>query len=214
MGPLLQIVNGEPDKRKFIILKRFIDLLACFFVFIICLPLWLVLVAAVRIYLGSPVFFRQVRPGKGGNPFEMVKFRSMTDGRGEDGELLDDADRLTRFGSLLRSTSLDELPEFFNILRGEMSLVGPRPLLEEYLPLYNERQRKRHDVLPGITGWAQVNGRNAIGWEQRFEMDAWYVENRSTWLDLKIIAMTVVKVVRRDDISDKGHVTKEKFQGS
>ena len=194
--------------------KRTLDLAACFFVLVICSPFLLFLFLLVRIKLGSPVLFRQKRPGKDGKLFKMVKFRSMTDERDEKGELLEDAKRIPKFGKFLRSSSLDELPEFWNVLKGNMSLVGPRPLLEEYLPLYDDRQKKRHDVRPGITGWAQVNGRNAIGWEERLEMDAWYVENRNLWLDLKIIAMTVLKVVKRDDISAPGHATKEKFTGT
>jgi lipopolysaccharide/colanic/teichoic acid biosynthesis glycosyltransferase len=194
--------------------KRSIDLLACFVVFIVCAPLWLVLWVMVRWKIGSPVFFRQIRPGKDEKLFEMIKFRTMTDARDESGELLEDAKRMTGFGTFLRASSLDEFPEFWNVLKGQMSVVGPRPLLVEYLPLYNQRQQKRHDVRPGITGWAQVNGRNAIQWDDKLEMDAWYVENRTIWLDIKIILMTFIKVVKRSDISEAGHVTKEKFRGS
>ena len=180
---------------------------------IFALPL-LLLVYLVRSRLGSPVFFTQVRPGLNGKPFRMVKFRSMTDGRSPDGELLPDADRLTRFGALLRSSSLDELPELWNVLKGEMSLVGPRPLLVEYLPLYTPEQARRHDVRPGITGWAQVNGRNAIGWEEKFALDVWYVENQNLWLDMKILWLTVRKVLVRDGISASGEVTASKFTGA
>ncbi len=182
--------------------------------FVICLPILLALVLAVRCLIGSPIFFRQVRPGRNEELFEMVKFRTMTDARDASGELLEDAERMTRFGTFLRSTSLDELPEFWNVLKGEMSLVGPRPLLVEYLPLYNDRQKKRHEVRPGLTGLAQVNGRNACEWDDRLEMDAWYVDNRSLLLDCRIILMTIIKVLRRDGISDGTHVTKERFRGT
>ncbi|NIC41419.1 sugar transferase [Aquabacterium sp. A08] len=177
------------------------------------LPL-LVLILLVRSKLGSPVFFRQVRPGFKGKPFEMVKFRTMTDERGTDGLLLPDADRLTPFGRWLRASSLDELPELWNVLKGDMSLVGPRPLLMEYLPLYSPKQVRRHEVRPGITGWAQVNGRNAISWEQKFALDVWYVDNHSLWLDIKILWLTVKKVLVRDGISAAGDATMPKFTGS
>lgn len=195
-------------------MKRLFDLCGSIFgILIFALPL-LLLVYLVRSRLGSPVFFTQVRPGLNGKPFRMVKFRSMTDGRSPDGELLPDADRLTRFGALLRSTSLDELPELWNVLKGEMSLVGPRPLLIEYLPLYTPEQARRHDIRPGITGWAQVNGRNAISWEEKFALDVWYVENQSLWLDIKILWLTVRKVLVRDGISASGEVTASKFTGA
>jgi lipopolysaccharide/colanic/teichoic acid biosynthesis glycosyltransferase len=158
--------------------------------------------------------FRQERAGLDGRPFQIVKFRTMTDARGPDGALLSDADRLTPFGRFLRSTSLDELPELWNVLRGDMSLVGPRPLLMRYEPLYTPRQRRRHDVRPGITGWAQVNGRNAMSWEARFELDVWYVEHRSLGLDLRILWRTVATVLRREGVSQAGHVTMEPFAGS
>ena len=176
------------------------------------LPL-LVLGCLIRLKLGSPVFFTQVRPGLSGKPFRMFKFRSMTDERSLDGDLLPDAERLTSFGALLRSTSLDELPELWNVLKGEMSLVGPRPLLVEYLPLYSPEQARRHDARPGITGWAQVNGRNAICWEDKFALDVWYVENQSLWLDIKILWLTVCKVLVRDGISAVGEATTSKFTG-
>ena len=179
---------------------------------VLAVPL-LVLAVAVRARLGSPVLFTQVRPGLHGRPFRMIKFRTMTDARGADGELLPDAQRLPAFGRLLRSTSLDELPELWNVLRGEMSLVGPRPLLMEYLPLYTPEQARRHEVRPGITGWAQVNGRNALSWEDRFRLDVWYVDNRSLWLDLRILWLTVRKVLVREGISAQGEATMSKFTG-
>lgn len=177
-------------------------------------PLLLLLAVMVRVLLGSPVFFRQKRPGLHGNPFVMYKFRTMTDKCDTYGNLLPDDQRLTFFGKFLRSTSLDELPELFNILKGDMSLVGPRPLLMEYLPLYSPEQARRHDVRPGITGWAQVNGRNAIGWEEKFQLDVWYVDNHSFLLDLKIILMTIIKVFVREGISQEGQATMEKFKGT
>jgi lipopolysaccharide/colanic/teichoic acid biosynthesis glycosyltransferase len=168
----------------------------------------------VRQKLGSPVLFRQERPGRYGRPFMMVKFRTMTDGRDAQGQLLPDADRLPPFGRWLRSTSLDELPELWNVVRGDMSLVGPRPLLMRYLPLYNERQRRRQEVRPGVTGWAQVNGRNALGWEERFEMDVWYVDNQSLLLDTRVLWITVRKVLVREGISAAGEATMQEFKGS
>lgn len=180
-------------------------------------PLWVTVLAVVavlvRVKLGKPVFFRQIRPGRDGKPFKMIKFRTMTDARDDKGELLPDDQRLPGFGRFLRATSLDELPELWNVLKGEMSLVGPRPLLMEYLPLYSREQLRRHEVAPGITGWAQVNGRNAISWEQKFAYDVWYVDHRSIWLDIKIIGKTLNKVVRRDGISAEGSATMEKFRG-
>lgn len=180
---------------------------------VLAVPL-LLLALTVRVKLGSPVLFSQLRPGLGGRPFRMIKFRTMTDARGPDGALLPDSERLTRFGRVLRSTSLDELPELWNVLRGEMSLVGPRPLLMEYLPLYSAEQARRHDVRPGVTGWAQVNGRNALSWEERFQLDVWYVDHRSFWLDLQILWKTVRKVVQREGISAKGETTMSKFTGN
>lgn len=181
--------------------------------FFLGLPLAL-LGLMVRRKLGSPVLFRQVRPGLHGRPFMMVKFRTMTDERGVDDELLPDAQRLTAFGRFLRATSLDELPELWNVLRGEMSLVGPRPLLMEYLPLYSPDQARRHEVRPGITGWAQVNGRNALSWEDRFKLDVWYVDHRSLWLDLRILWLTVRKVIVREGISAEGEATMPRFTGN
>lgn len=194
-------------------MKRLFDIsvsLASLLIF--ALPL-LVLGCLIRLKLGSPVFFTQVRPGLSSKLFRMVKFRSMTDERSQDGSLLPDAERLTSFGALLRSTSLDELPELWNVLKGEMSLVGPRPLLVEYLPLYSSEQARRHDVRPGITGWAQVNGRNAISWEEKFALDIWYVENQSLWLDIKILWLTMRKVLVRDGINAAGEATASPFRG-
>ena len=177
-------------------------------------PLLIVIAVLVRFKLGSPVFYRQERPGLNGKPFFMNKFRTMTDQRDHDGNLLPDEQRLTSFGKSLRSTSLDELPELINVLKGEMSLVGPRPLLMEYLPLYTLDQARRHEVLPGITGWAQVNGRNAISWEEKFELDVWYVDNRTLLIDLRILWMTLIKVFKQQGISQEGQATMEKFRGS
>lgn len=195
-------------------MKRLFDLLLSFGLLLgLALPL-LLLWGLVRCKLGSPVLFRQVRPGLHGRPFMMIKFRTMTDERGADGELLPDARRLTSFGRFLRATSLDELPELWNVLRGEMSLVGPRPLLMEYLPLYSPEQARRHEVRPGITGWAQVNGRNALSWEERFKLDVWYVDHRSLWLDLRILWLTVRKVIVREGISAQGEATMPRFTGN
>ena len=181
--------------------------------FLLGIPL-LFLTLLVHRKLGHPALFRQIRPGLGGLPFEMIKFRTMTDARDSTGLLLPDADRLTPFGRFLRASSLDELPEFWNVLKGDMSLVGPRPLLVEYLPLYSAEQFRRHDVRPGITGWAQVNGRNALSWEEKFKLDLWYVDSRSTWLDIRILGRTVRKVVWRDGISAAGVETMSRFTGS
>ncbi|KRI01749.1 sugar transferase [Curvibacter sp. PAE-UM] len=194
-------------------MKRLFDLVVAIAALaVLALPL-LVLYAMVRRKLGSPALFRQVRPGLHGQPFMMVKFRTMTDERGPDGELLPDAQRLTAFGRFLRASSLDELPELWNVLRGEMSLVGPRPLLMEYLPLYSAEQARRHELRPGITGWAQVNGRNAVSWEERFRLDVWYVDHRSLWLDLRILWLTVRKVLVREGISAQGEATMPRFTG-
>jgi len=195
-------------------MKRLFDLLLSLgMLFVLALPL-LVLWLLVRLKLGSPVLFRQVRPGLHGRPFMMVKFRTMTDERGADGELLPDGQRLNSFGRFLRSSSLDELPELWNVLRGDMSLVGPRPLLMEYLSLYSPEQARRHEVRPGITGWAQVNGRNALSWEARFELDVWYVDHHTLWLDLRILWLTLRKVLVREGISAHGEATMSKFTGS
>jgi sugar transferase EpsL len=194
--------------------KRIFDLVATSIVSVALFPLLLVIAVLARLFLGSPVLFRQERPGMHGRPFRLVKFRSMTDAKNAAGRLLPDADRLTRFGKFLRSTSLDELPELWNVITGDMSLVGPRPLLMEYLPLYSDRQARRHEVKPGLTGWAQVNGRNALSWEDRFELDAWYVENHSLLLDMKIIWMTLGIVLKRKGIRHEGSATMERFRGS
>ena len=195
-------------------MKRLFDLLFVVATLPLTLPLLGAVALAVRWRLGAPVLFRQRRIGRHDLSFELLKFRSMTDARDAQGRLRPDAERLPPFGRWLRATSLDELPSLLNVLRGEMSLVGPRPLLPEYLPLYTPRQARRHEVRPGITGWAQVNGRNATSWEQRFEQDVWYVEHRSVALDLRILALTVAKVLRRDGISAAGHATMEPFRGS
>ena len=195
-------------------MKRCLDLvLAALALTVFCLPLLFVL-WQIRRKLGSPVFFRQIRPGLHAHPFEMIKFRTMTDGRGPSGQLLPDSDRLTPFGRFLRSSSMDELPELWNVLKGDMSLVGPRPLLMEYLPLYSPKQARRHEVRPGITGWAQVNGRNALGWDEKFKLDVWYVDHYSFWLDIKILWLTVRKVLMREGISAEGEATMPKFTGA
>ena len=200
------------DIRGFV--KRLFDMVAAALALLLLAPALALIAWQVRRKLGSPVLFRQVRPGLHGQPFEMVKFRTMTDERGADGALLPDAQRLTPFGRFLRASSLDELPELWNVLKGEMSLVGPRPLLMEYLPLYTPEQARRHEVCPGITGWAQVNGRNAISWEDKFALDVWYVNQRSLWLDLRILCMTVKKVLLRDGVSAAGEATMTRFTGS
>ena len=195
-------------------LKRSFDFFAALFLLLALSPLLALLALAVRLKLGRPVLFAQTRPGLRGAAFNFYKFRSMTDARDRDGALLPDAARLTAFGELMRKFSLDELPQLVNVLKGDMSLVGPRPLLMEYLPLYSERQAKRHAVRPGITGWAQVNGRNALDWEERFELDLWYVEHQSFWLDLKILAMTGARLFRPRGITQAGQATMSKFTGS
>ncbi len=193
--------------------KRIFDLLVTCLGLIVILPVLLVISLLTWIFLGVPILFRQERPGYKGRPFITYKFRTMTDQRGTDGNLLPDAERLTAFGRFLRSTSLDDLPQIFNVLRGEMSLVGPRPLLMRYLTRYTPEQMRRHDVLPGITGWAQIHGRNALDWEEKFRLDVWYVDHRSFWLDLQILLQTPWKVLRREGISQPGHVTAEEFKG-
>jgi len=197
-----------------VIAKRIFDVSLTTVVLVLGMPLLLALCLLVRVRLGGPVLFRQERPGLKGEPFVLLKFRTMTEARDSRGELLPDADRLTPFGQWLRRTSLDELPELWNVLRGEMSLVGPRPLLPEYLPLYSPEQARRHEVLPGITGWAQVNGRNAIAWSEKLALDVWYVDHRSGWLDIRILWMTVAKVFRGEGVAQPGHATREKFRGS
>lgn len=193
--------------------KRLFDLLLTVPALLVLAIPMAVLACVIRRKLGSPVLFEQVRPGLQGQPFTMVKFRTMTDACDSDGSLLPDAQRLPPFGRWLRATSLDELPELWNVLKGEMSLVGPRPLLMEYLPLYNSEQARRHHVKPGVTGWAQINGRNAISWEEKFKLDLWYVDNHSLWLDIKIVWLTVKKVLVRDGVSAAGEATMPRFSG-
>jgi sugar transferase EpsL len=194
--------------------KRLLDLVIAILALTMLAPLLGLVALLVRTKLGRPILFRQRRAGLGGVPFTLFKFRTMNDARDAEGELLPDEERLTRFGRVLRATSLDELPELINVLKSEMSLVGPRPLLLKYLELYTPEQFRRHKTLPGITGWAQINGRNAVTWEQKFEMDVWYVDNRSFQLDLKIIALTILKIVLREGISQAGHATAQEFKGS
>ncbi|WP_423241386.1 sugar transferase [Oceanobacillus zhaokaii] len=195
-------------------MKRFFDFIVAL-VAIVLLSVFIIITAIiVRLKLGSPVLFKQERPGIQGNPFYVYKFRTMTDERDEKGELLPDNIRLTKVGKFIRKFSLDELPQLFNVLKGDISLVGPRPLLMEYLPLYTSEQSRRHEVRPGITGWAQVNGRNAISWEEKFKLDVWYVDNQSFWLDIKILFLTVVKVFKSEGINQDGQATIEKFKGS
>lgn len=195
-------------------LKRLLDIVIASTALIILSPLYAFVAYKVKKNLGSPVLFRQVRPGLNGKPFEMIKFRTMKDAVDANGQPLPDSERLTPFGKMLRATSLDEMPELWNVIKGDMSVVGPRPLLMEYLPLYNQEQAKRHLVRPGMTGHAQVNGRNAISWEEKFKLDTWYVENRSTLLDFKIMFKTVHKVLAKDDISAEGEATMTKFTGT
>ena len=195
-------------------IKRLFDILIASIALILLSPVYFIVARKVKKNLGSPVLFRQVRPGLHGKPFEMIKFRTMKDAVDTEGNPLPDSERLTPFGKMLRATSLDEMPELWNVIKGDMSIVGPRPLLMEYLPLYNEEQAKRHNVRPGITGHAQVNGRNAISWEKKFELDTWYVEHQSLWLDFKIMLKTVKKVIAKDDISAEGEVTMTKFTGT
>ena len=195
-------------------IKRLFDITAASAALIVLSPVYVITAYKVKKNLGSPVLFRQTRPGLDGKPFEMIKFRTMKDATDEQGNPLPDSERLTSFGQTLRNTSLDELPELWNVLKGDMSLVGPRPLLMEYLPLYSEEQSRRHQLRPGITGYAQVNGRNAIGWDKKFELDTWYVDNQSLWLDIKILFKTVKKVLIKDGISADGEATMSKFTGS
>ena len=195
-------------------LKRLLDIVIASIALVILSPLYIFVAYKVKKNLGSPVLFRQVRPGLNGIPFEMIKFRTMKDAVDIQGNPLPDYERLTPFGKMLRSTSLDEMPELWNVIKGDMSIVGPRPLLMEYLPLYNNEQAKRHNVRPGMTGHAQVNGRNAIGWDEKFKLDTWYVENQSVWLDFKIMLKTVKKVIAKDDINEAGEATMSKFTGS
>ena len=193
--------------------KRLFDVVVSTTGLIFLLPVLAMLALLVRNQMGAPVLFRQTRPGLDGRPFEMIKFRTMRAAYDKHGLPLSDAERLTTFGRWLRATSLDELPELWNVVTGDMSLVGPRPLLMDYLPLYSPEQQRRHEVRPGITGWAQVNGRNAISWDEKFALDAWYVDNRSFWLDLKILVLTVKRILNRDGITAQGAATAEKFRG-
>lgn len=202
------------DACKHFMLKRSIDLLVAVVGLLLLSPVILVLAVLVRLRLGGPVLFRQQRPGLHGKPFKMLKFRTMTDARGRDRALLPDDQRLIPFGQWLRASSLDELPELWNVLLGDMSIIGPRPLLMEYLPLYSPDQARRHEVRPGITGWAQINGRNAISWDEKFDLDNWYVENQNFLLDLKIFFLTFSKTVRRSDITHKNEATMPRFRGS
>lgn len=195
-------------------MKRAFDIVISGLLLILLAPVMALIAVSVRCFIGSPILFRQERPGLLGKAFTLIKFRTMTDGRSPSGEPLPDHLRLKPFGRWLRRTSLDELPELWNVLKGDMSLVGPRPLLMEYLPLYSPVQLRRHDVRPGITGWAQVNGRNAISWEQKLALDVWYVDNRSMWLDLKILWLTIARVFKAEGITQPGHATAQKFTGS
>lgn len=196
------------------VIKPFLDRFLAFLLFVVFSPVWVLLSVLIYVTMGLPLFFRQERPGHKESLFSIYKFRTMTNERDTQGKLLEDEQRLKGMGKLIRSTSMDELPQLLNVLRGEMSFVGPRPLLKEYLLLYNEKQKKRHAVKPGITGWAQVNGRNAISWEQKFEYDVWYVDNISFLLDMKIVWMTFLKVLQRSDVSSANSVSMEKFKGS
>ena len=195
-------------------IKTFLDFMLALIGLIILLPLFIIISVLIIFKLNAPVFFKQSRPGLNGETFEIYKFRTMSNECDENGAPLSDEERLTKFGTFLRSTSLDELPGLWNVLNGTMSLIGPRPLLIEYLPLYSDRQARRHEVKPGITGWAQVNGRNAIEWKEKFELDVWYVENLTFFLDIKILYLTLKKVIRRDGISHNNHVTMKKFKGN
>ncbi|TQQ55119.1 sugar transferase [Vibrio cholerae] len=194
-------------------IKRLFDLFASFLGLLVLSPIIVIVAWKIRKNLGSPVLFRQTRSGLNGQPFEMIKFRTMKDAVDANGNPLPDSERMTPFGDKLRNSSLDELPELWNVLKGEMSLVGPRPLLMQYLPLYSKEQARRHEVRPGVTGWAQINGRNAISWEEKFKLDVWYVDNRSFWLDLRILLLTVKKVFVKEGISADGHVTIAPFTG-
>ena len=195
-------------------IKRLFDITVATIALVVLSPVYALVAYKVKKNLGSPVLFRQTRPGQHGVPFEMIKFRSMNDAIDADGNPLPDSERLTVFGQSLRNSSLDELPELWNVIKGDMSLVGPRPLLMEYLPLYNQHQARRHNARPGVTGYAQVNGRNAIGWDEKFELDTWYVDHQSLWLDIKILFKTIKKVLVKEDVSADGEVTMSRFLGS
>ncbi|MGL4576487.1 MAG: sugar transferase [Burkholderiaceae bacterium] len=195
-------------------LKRLFDVIVSVLALLVASPLLLLLAALIRVKLGSPILFGQIRPGRLGHPFRMIKFRTMVDTLNREGNLLPDSERITTVGRWLRNSSLDELPELWNVLKGDMSLVGPRPLLMQYMDRYTAEQARRHEVRPGVTGWAQVNGRNAITWDEKFKLDVWYVDNQSFWLDCKILWMTIVQVLQRKDISADGHATMPEFMGS
>ncbi|MEH6531473.1 MAG: sugar transferase [Photobacterium frigidiphilum] len=195
-------------------MKRLFDFIISSLALIILSPIIIIIAYKIRKNLGSPVIFRQRRPGINGTAFEMIKFRTMKDAVDINGMPLPDDMRMTSFGNKLRNSSLDELPEFWNVIKGEMSLVGPRPLLMEYLPLYNEEQKRRHDVRPGVTGWAQINGRNTISWDEKFKLDTWYIDNRTSWLDIKILFFTIKKVIIKEGINAQEHVTTEPFKGN
>ena len=195
-------------------MKRLIDLFVSFLVLLLLSPIFLIISIILLVFLGKPVIFSQIRPGKNERPFFIYKFRTMANSVDEDGNLLPNEQRRTKFGDFLRSTSLDELPEFFNVLIGNMSLVGPRPLLMDYLPLFNEYQKRRHEVKPGITGWAQINGRNSISWDEKFDLDLWYVENQSLLLDIKILIITIIKVIKREGISHNEGFSMPRFTGN
>ena len=214
IGYKLQWYIPADREDKPLVMKQLFDTLSALLGLIVLSPILIITATLVRIKLGSPVLFKQQRPGLHVQPFYVYKFRTMTDQRDADGQLLPDEVRLTPFGKLLRRLSLDELPQLLNVIRGDLSLVGPRPLLMQYLPLYSPEQARRHEVRPGITGWAQVNGRNAISWEDKFKLDVWYVDNKSFWLDLKILWMTFNKVFRREGISQEGQATMEAFKGT
>ncbi|MDU5741523.1 MAG: sugar transferase [Clostridium sp.] len=206
-------MKNAGNKKFGNIIKRIFDFTASLCGLILLSPILIVVALLIRLNLGSPIFFTQDRVGKHNKVFKMIKFRSMKDGVDKNGNLLPDEMRLTKFGKILRSTSLDELPELINVLKGDMSLIGPRPLLVDYLPLYNENQIRRHNVLPGLTGWAQINGRNSLSWNEKFNLDIWYVDNWSLTLDIKIFFLTIYKVFKRDGISQEGNVTMERFNG-
>ena len=206
-------MKNTGNKKLGQIVKRIFDFTASLCGLILLSPILIIVALLISLNLGSPIFFTQDRVGKHNKVFKMIKFRSMKDGGDKDGNLLPDEMRLTKFGKMLRSTSLDELPELINVLKGDMSLIGPRPLLVDYLPLYNENQIRRHNVLPGLTGWAQINGRNSLSWNEKFNLDIWYVDNWSLTLDIKIFFLTIYKVFKRDGISQEGNVTMERFNG-
>jgi sugar transferase EpsL len=208
------VCTRKSEESKYLMVKRIFDLALTIPMTILLLPFFATIAILSRLFFGSPIIFKQVRPGLNGNPFIIYKFRTMNNNRGEDGVFLSDAERLTKFGRFLRSTSLDELLELFNIIKGEMSIIGPRPLLIQYLDRYTPEQLRRHEVKPGLTGWAQVNGRNAISWEEKFKLDVWYVDNQSIMLDIKIICLTIWKILKREGINQEGQATMEEFMGS